>query len=366
MRDYYEVLGVARDASDADIKKAYRRLAMEHHPDRNPDSSESEEKFKEASNAYKILSDPDTRMRYDRFGHDGINGSANGFRGVEDIFSAFGDLFGDFFGGQTRRGPRRGADLQAELLLEFSEAVHGVEKELKIGRREPCDTCDGSGAKEGSRPSRCGGCGGSGQVMHSQGFFMIQTTCPNCRGDGIIIDDPCGACRGQGVKQVDKKLTISVPAGVEDGQTLRLAGKGEAAARGGKPGHLYVILRVKDDERFIREGENVLTVAPISYLTAVLGGTVEIPTLDDDCTGTETVDVEPGTQPGDVTIRRGEGIPRLSRRGGKGDHVVQFKVEIPTKLSDRESELLRELATESGVDAGGKKKKKKGLFGRKR
>lgn len=365
MRDYYEVLGVSRDASDADIKKAYRRLAMDCHPDRNPGCTKSEERFKEASNAYKVLSDPETRMRYDRFGHDGLNGSANGFRGVEDIFSAFGDLFGDFFGGQARRGARRGADIPAELVLDFAEAVHGAEKELTISRREACDTCDGSGAREGTHPGRCGGCGGSGQVMHSQGFFMIQTTCPSCRGEGIVITDPCRACRGQGVKKVDKKLTISVPAGVEDGQTLRLAGKGEAT-RGGKPGHLYVVLRVVDDERFIREGENILTVAPISYLTAALGGSVEIPTLDDHCTATEIVDVEPGTQPGDVHVRRGKGIPRLSRRGGHGDHVIQFKVEIPTKLGERERELLTELAAETEVETGDGGKKRKKLFRRKR
>jgi molecular chaperone DnaJ len=340
---------------------------MEYHPDRNPGCTDSEERFKECSAAYKVLTDPDTRSRYDRFGHDGLNGSAPGFRGVEDIFSAFGDLFGDFFGGQARRGTQRGADLKTELSLEFAEAVHGIEKELMIARREACLSCDGSGAKEGTRPSRCGGCGGSGQVMHSQGFFMIQTTCPTCRGEGIIIDDPCGACHGKGVTAVDKKLTISVPAGVEDGQTLRLAGKGESAARGGSPGHLYVVLRVGDDERFIREGDSVLTVAPISYITAALGGAVEVPTLDDGCTGSATIEIQPGTQPGDVHVRRGEGIPRLSRRGGRGDHVVQFKVEIPTQLDERERELLREIADATGVEAGdGRLKKKRGLFGRKR
>ena len=364
MRDYYEVLGVGKDACDADIKKAYRRLAMEYHPDRNPDCHESEEKFKECSTAYKVLSDPDTRSRYDRFGHDGLNGQLPGFGGVEDIFSAFGDLFGDFFGGQTRRGPRRGNDVKAELALEFAEAVHGIERELVVARREACDTCNGSGAKPGTRPTRCGGCGGSGQVMHSQGFFMIQTTCPGCRGEGIIIDDPCSDCRGKGVTAVDKKLTIAVPAGVEDGQTLRLAGKGEASPQGGKPGHLYVILRVAEDERFMREGDSILTVAPISYITAALGGTVEVPTLDEDCTGSTTIEVEPGTQPGDVQVRRGEGIARLSRRGGRGDHVVQFKVEIPTEISERERELLRELADETGVEPGAKRKRK--LFRRKR
>lgn len=353
MRDFYEVLGVSRDASTTDIKKAYRRLAMEYHPDRNPGDKEAEEKFKEASNAYKVLSDADQRSRYDRFGHAGLGGGGGGgfegFRGVEDIFSSFGDLFGDFFGGGRSRGPRRGADLQIQLELSFAEAVHGVTKEVDVDRNVPCDTCDASGAKPGTTPEICRVCDGKGQVLHSQGFFMIQTTCPGCRGDGKLIRDKCPDCRGSGVQARTSTLTVSVPAGVDDGTTLRLSGKGEASPAGGVPGHLYVHLRVTPDDRFIREGENVLTEVPISYLTAILGGEVEIPTLDDACTATETLAVAPGTQPGEVHIRRGKGIPRVSGRGA-GDHVIQFRVDIPKKLSKRERELLDELAEESGTD----------------
>jgi molecular chaperone DnaJ len=369
MRDFYEVLGVSRDASDTDIKRAYRRLAMEHHPDRNPNNPEAEEHFKEASNAYRVLSDPDQRSRYDRFGADGLNGAGGfggGFRGVEDIFSAFGDLFGDFFGGAgPRRGSARarGADLKVELPLTFAEAVHGVEKEIEVARRESCVTCAGTGAREGSSPTRCGTCDGRGQVMHAQGFFMIQTTCPTCRGEGVIVEDPCTDCRGEGVKRVEKTLNVAVPAGVDNGQTLRLAGKGETPARGGSPGHLYVVLRVEEDERFVREGESVLTVAPISYITAALGGRLEVPTLEDNCEGTIEIDIPAGTQPGDVQVRRGKGISRLSRRGGRGDQVIQFQVEIPRKLSAREKELLRELAAESGVEVD---EPKRTLFGRRK
>ena len=362
MRDYYEVLGVPRDAPAGDIKKAYRKMAMEFHPDRNSEP-EAEDRFKEAAVAYKVLSEPDQRSRYDQFGHAGVSGSASqGFSGADDIFSAFGDLFGDFFGGQRRRGGQpRGADLQVELSISFTEAVHGVEKDLTITRREGCKTCDGSGAKEGSAPTRCTTCGGNGQVMHSQGFFMIQTTCPECRGAGTTISDPCNDCAGSGLKKKRSKLTASVPAGVDNGQTLRLAGKGESPPRGGPAGHLYVVLRVEDDERFIREGDSVLTVVPISYITAALGGEVEVPTLEDECEGTTTMTVEPGTQPGATAVRRGEGIARLTRRGGRGDHVVQYSVEIPKKLSSREKELLRELADEGGLELN---KQKRGLFSR--
>lgn len=364
MRDFYEVLGVSRDASDADLKKAYRRLAMQYHPDRNPDDSEAEEKFKEASNAYKVLCDPDLRGRYDRFGPDGLRGGAGGpggFSGVEDIFSAFGDIFGDFFagGGGGRRRTPRGNDVRVDLRLTFAEAVWGTSREITVTRNEPCDTCDGSGAKPGTRPDACNVCAGKGQVLHSQGFFMIQTTCPQCRGEGVLIRDKCPECRGRGVNSRDKELTANVPAGVDNGQTLRLAGKGEPV-RGGQPGHLYVVLHVEPDQRFAREEENILTEAPISYLKAALGGEVEVPTLDDECNGTTVVEVKPGTQPGDVIIRRGEGIPRVGH-GGRGDQVVQFKVVIPTELDEREAERLREIATDLGEEVA---EPKRSLFSR--
>jgi molecular chaperone DnaJ len=364
MRDFYEVLGVAREASDGDIKKAYRKLAMEFHPDRNPGDKSAEDKFKEAANAYKVLADPNQRARYDQFGPEGLNGASAGFRGVDDVFSAFGDLFADFFGQSRGRRERRGADLEVGVELSFAEAVHGVTKEIEIHRQEPCATCDGSGAKAGTSRETCATCKGKGQVLHAQGFFMIQTTCPTCRGEGSTVRDRCGACRGSGAVSKSSTLSVSVPAGVDDGQTLRLAGKGEAArgGAGGAAGHLYVQLRVQPDERFLREGEDVLTEVPLSYVMAALGGEVEVPTLEDNCTATAKIEVKAGTQPGDVMVQKGKGVPRVGARG-RGDHVVRFKVEIPKKLSSRERELLREIAEERGEVADGKRGSG-GLFSR--
>jgi molecular chaperone DnaJ len=360
MRDYYEVLGVARDVSKADLKRAYRRLAMKYHPDQNPDDPQAEERFKEAADAYAVLSDDEKRAIYDRYGHEGLKmgGRASGFGGIEDVFSAFGDVFGDFFGGgRGRQREVRGNSLRIGLRLSFAEGVWGATKEVEIARNETCATCSGSGAKAGTRPEACGTCGGKGQVLHSQGFFMIQTTCPNCRGEGTIVRDPCADCRGAGTQRKRSKLSISVPAGVETGQTLRLGGKGDPAPGGhgqGRPGDLLVDLNVLADERFVREGADVLTEVPISYLKAALGGEVEVPTLDDECRGTASIKVEPGTQPGDVIVRKGQGVPRVDGRG-RGEHVVRFRVEIPKRLSKREKELLRELAEVSGEkgDAGG-------------
>ncbi len=365
MRDFYEVLGLSKDASSADVKKAYRRLAMEHHPDRNAGDTESEEKFKEASNAYKVLSDDDQRARYDQYGHSGLGrggGGFEGFRGTEDIFSAFGDLFGDFFGGARGRGPRPGADLQVPLKLTFAEAVTGCSKEIEVSRQVSCDTCEGSGAAEGSKPTACGQCKGSGQVVHSQGFFMIQTACPQCQGEGRVIKDKCKTCEGVGTQSETGMITATVPAGVDRGQTLRLAHKGEASSGGGRPGHLYVILDIGEDDRFIREGENVLVEVPISYLQACLGADIEVDTLEDDCTGTDTLEIKAGTQPGDAVVRRGKGIPIVGGRG-RGDLVYQFTVEIPTKLNAKERDLLKSLAEESGLEVGDGKR---GLFSRRK
>jgi molecular chaperone DnaJ len=364
MRDFYEVLGVEREASESDIKKAYRRLAMEHHPDRNPGDKSAEDKFKEAANAYRVLSDPDQRARYDQFGPDGLNGNMGGFRGVDDIFSAFGDLFSDFFGAQRGRRQRRGADLQVHVELTFAEAVHGAAREIEIQRQESCETCEGSGAKPGTGRETCQVCKGNGQVLHAQGFFMIQTTCPNCRGEGSIVRERCASCRGAGVVARSSKLTVNVPAGVDDGQTLRLAGKGEGARGGGPPGHLYVTLSVATDPRFVRDGEDVLTEVPVSYVMAALGGQVEVPTLEDQCEGTATVEVAPGSQPGDVLVRRGKGVARVGGRGS-GDHVVRFRVEIPKKMTAGERDLLKQIAEERGEAVGDGKGATKGrLFGR--
>ncbi len=364
MRDLYEVLGVPKDASTSEIKKSYRRLAMKYHPDQNPDDPEAEENFKEAANAYAVLADKEKRARYDQFGHDGLRGgAAAGFSGVEDIFSAFGDIFGDFFGGgRGRQRQPRGADIKIELQLEFAEAVWGATKEVEVKRHVPCGLCKGSGAKAGTKPRTCDTCGGRGQVMHSQGFFMIQTTCPGCRGEGVIISDPCTTCRGRGLEPKVSTLSVTVPPGVDDRQTLRLAGKGEAPPDH-RAGHLFVILRVKPDKRFLREAENILHEVHISYIKAALGGQVEIPTLEDECKGTKVIDIKSGTQPEDVVIQRGEGIARLNDRG-RGDYVVQFKVDIPKKLSRKEKELLRELAAESGENLDDVKPPKGGLFSR--
>jgi molecular chaperone DnaJ len=366
MRDLYEVLGVKREASQAEIKKAYYRLAKQYHPDHNPGDKGAEEKFKEAANAYQVLCDEDQRARYDKFGFDGItrgNGPGGaGFSSVEDIFSAFGDLFGDFFGGRGRgRVQARGNDLKTDVSLSFAEAVWGATKEVKIRRDVPCATCHGSGAKSGSKPETCSTCQGKGQVVHAQGFFMVQTTCPRCRGEGQLIKDPCGECNGRRVKAESATLQVTVPPGVDDNQTLRLAGKGEQPPGGGQAGHLYVVLHVVGDERFRRDGEDVITEVPISIAKAALGGEVTVPTLDDSCNGTAVLELKAGTQPGDVFVRRGQGIPRLDGRG-RGDHAYQFKVEVPKKLTAKQAELMKALAEELGEESVGEVKR--GLFGR--
>ncbi len=367
MRDLYEVLGVERGASQADLKKAYRRLAQQYHPDKCPDDKSAEDRFKEAANAYQILADEEQRAAYDRYGFDGIRGAGRGagnpgFSSVEDIFSAFGDLFGDFFGGRAsgKRQPR-GADLRVDLELSFAEAVWGCQKDVKVTRAIACATCNATGAAPGSKPEVCKTCQGKGQVVHAQGFFMVQTTCPHCRGAGKSIKDPCEDCRGRGAKPETATMNVTVPAGVDDGQTLRLAGKGESAP-GGTTGHLYVVLHVQGDERFKRDGDDILTEIPVSFVKAALGGEVEIYTLEDGCNGVATVELKPGTQPGDAMVRRGQGIPHVGEHG-RGDQVIQFKVEIPKKLSQRQEELLRELATEMEENV---KAEKRGLFSRKK
>jgi molecular chaperone DnaJ len=369
MRDLYEVLGCDRQANASDLKKAYYRLAKQYHPDHNPNDKAAEDKFKEASNAYQILSDEEQRARYDRFGFDGLRGmngqGGGGFSNVEDIFSAFGDLFGDFFGGRTSGGRRqqRGADLRIDLGLAFAEAVWGVSKDVQVPRNVPCGPCNGTGAKPGTKPETCRTCNGKGQVVHAQGFFMVQTACPHCRGAGKQVKDPCEDCRGRGTRPETSTLNVSVPAGVDDGQTLRLAGKGETAP-GGAAGHLYVVLHVQGDERFKRDGEDVLTEVPISFVKAALGGEIEVPTLEDNCTGNTTIRLDPGIQPGDVLVRRGHGIPRVGAAApGRGDQVIQFKVAIPKKLTGRQEELLRELASDLGETV---KEKRAGMFGRKK
>jgi len=347
-KDYYEVLGVPRNADPSDLKRAYRRLAMELHPDRNPNNPEAEGRFKEASEAYQVLSDPERRASYDRFGHAGPSSGFGGagFSDIGDIFSAFSDIFGDVFrggGGGGPRGPGRGADIETRLAISFAEAAVGVTKEVKIRRRAPCGSCRGSGAQPGSTPEVCQQCGGRGQVMHSQGFLMISTTCPICRGEGRIVRTPCSECQGTGIDHQEDTLQIAIPAGVDDGSTLRLMGRGEAAARGGRPGNLYVILRVEADPRFERDGADLHTEVVVSFPQLALGDKVTIPTIE----GETELDLPAGTQPGDTLTLRGKGMPKLEERGN-GDIVAHVKLQVPTALTPEEEEHLRAYAAAGG------------------
>lgn len=344
-RDYYEVLGVARDAEAEAIKKAYRKVALQTHPDRNPGDKEAEARFKEAAEAYEVLSDSEKRARYDRFGHEGLRGAGvHDFSNFESIFEAFGDIFGGggIFGDLFGRGGRRharGASLKVELELEFLEAARGVEKTIEIRRNERCGTCDGSGAKKGSMPKTCRMCGGVGQVRRSQGFFAIQTVCPECRGEGRVIDDPCKDCRGEGVKPARREITVRIPKGIEDGTRMRLTGEGDAAPQGGSPGDLFVFLRVRSHEFFGRDGDDLLCEVPITFAQAALGAKIQVPTFD----GPHDLEVPRGTQTGTVFRLAGLGFESLRGRR-RGDERVQVVVETPRELSDRQEELLRELA----------------------
>jgi molecular chaperone DnaJ len=364
-RDYYEVLGVQKGAEAGEIKKAYRRLAMEHHPDRNPGDHRAEERFKELAEAYQVLSDPDKRQLYDRFGHQGPRGAGfQGFSGVEDILSHFAEFFGGGFGfGAARtRGPRveQGEDIQIEMTLDFVEAAAGASKKVEVRRHVHCQPCGGSGAKPGTSASSCGTCGGRGQVAHNQGIFMIATTCPTCRGRGRVVKERCNDCRGSGAVEKTETVTVQVPAGIDDGQTLRVPGKGEAGPSGGPAGHLYVHFRVEGDPRWERDGDNLLTQIDLTYAQAALGTTVSVPTLDGD---TELA-VDAGTQPGTVSVLRGKGVPNVHGRG-KGDLLVRLNIVVPKRLSDEQRKLVEELgaldevAVRQEEEGGWFRKKKK-------
>jgi molecular chaperone DnaJ len=340
-RDYYEILGVGRDATEADLKKAYRRLAMKHHPDRNPGNPEAEARFKEAKEAYEVLSDKEKRAAYDRFGHAGVQGGAGmgGFGGADAFSDIFGDVFGDIFGAGRRGGRNqvyRGADLRYELELTLEQAVAGDTVTIEIPAQVECTRCAGKGAEPGSRPISCKTCGGAGQVRVAQGFFSIQQTCPNCGGAGITIDKPCRECHGRGRVRKNKTLSVKVPPGVDNGDRIRLAREGEPGRNGGPPGDLYVDIAVQPHPIFTREGQNLSCEVPISFATAALGGTVEVPTLD----GNVVLKIPPETQSGSLFRLRGKGV-RSVRESGVGDLFCRVTVETPVNLTAEQKEKLR-------------------------
>lgn len=346
-RDYYEVLGVSRDATDAELKTAYRRLAVRHHPDRS-DEADAEERFKEATEAYGVLSDPASRARYDAGGHAAVGGAGGGFDPTAfsdfgDLFGAFRDIFGMDFGGFGGGGrgvrPTRGADLLDELAISFEDAALGTTCELAVARLDACTDCAGSGAETGTSRTACQACGGRGQLVHRQGFFAVSRPCPRCRGRGSVVESPCQACRGEGRVQVERTLRVRVPAGIDDGQRIRLAGEGEAGEHGGPPGDLYVEVRVQPHDVFVREGVDLHLSLPLSFPQVALGTTVSLPTLE----GELELDVPAGTEAGDVLRVKGRGVPRVGR-SGRGDLLVHVRVRTPRSLSKAQRKLLREYA----------------------
>jgi len=346
-RDYYEVLGVSRTATDQEIKSAYRKLALKFHPDRNPGDKAAEDQFKEGAEAYAVLADTDKRHLYDRFGHAGLGGAATGgfdptvFTGFEDILGGLGDIFGfgDVFGGGRRRGgPQRGADLRYDLEISFEEAAKGAETSIQIPRQETCETCSGSGAAEGSKPTSCPQCQGRGQLRYQQGFFTVARTCGQCRGTGSVIARPCATCKGAGRVQKERKLTVRIPAGIATGQRMRLTGEGEAGTAGGPHGDLYVVIHVQDHPFFQREGNDPYCAIPLNFPTLALGGEITIPTLD----GSEPFKIPEGTQTGSSFRVRGRGMPDVSGRG-RGDLIVTVTAITPKKLTKDQKKLLAQL-----------------------
>ncbi|MBK7706422.1 MAG: molecular chaperone DnaJ [Acidobacteria bacterium] len=346
-RDYYEILGVSKNASETEIKTAYRRLAVQHHPDKNPGDHAAEDKFKEAAEAYSVLSDANKRASYDRFGHAGANGQGfggfegQGFSNIEDIFDLFG--FGDMFGGGRGRGSRtssqRGADLRYDLEIALEDAAHGKEEKLHIPRLETCDECDGRGAEKGTDPEACIACAGSGQTRYQQGFFSVMRTCANCGGKGQIIKSPCKKCRGAGRVEKERTLEIKIPAGVETGSRLRVGGEGEAGVNGGLTGDLYVVIHVKEHDLFERQGVNLYASVPISFTQAALGAEISVKTLD----GEEMLKVPAGTQTGTVFRIKNQGMPNLGGRG-KGDLFVAATLVTPKNLTKDQRKILEQLA----------------------
>lgn len=354
-RDYYEILMVERTETQDGIKKAYRKLAMQFHPDKNPGNPEAEEKFKEAAAAYEVLGDPEKRAKYDRFGHaafqNGGRGGGGGFSDAEDIMSHFGDIFGDIFGmgggrqrSANRNQPRRGSDLRYLTEISLADVISGVEREIEFDTEDTCKECSGSGAEKGSKPEACATCGGHGQVRVSQGFFQMQTTCPTCHGQGSMIKNKCRSCKGSGRQKQHRKISLNIPAGVDSGTRLRVAGEGEGGYMGGPSGDLFVEIRVAEDENFEREGDQLYTQFDVNYLQLLLGAEVPVPTV----TGEATLKIPKGTQVGETLKIPGQGVPSL-RSGRRGDLHVQIGVSFPKKLSKKEEELLKSLAEMQGV-----------------
>lgn len=366
-RDYYEVLGVSKDASEKEIKKAFRKKAMEYHPDRNQNSKEAEEKFKEVNEAYEILSDPQKRETYDRFGHAGFDpnaggGFSGGFGGgFSGDFSDLGDIFGDMFGGMfgggrsRRQGPTKGADLRYSMSISFEEAAFGTEKEIKIRRDEECDECHGTGAKPGTSPKTCPDCNGTGQIRKAirtpLGSMMQQTTCPRCNGTGEIIETPCSKCQGRKTISVEKTIKVKIPAGISDESTLRMQGDGQPGKKGGPRGDLFIHIDVRPHPLFVRDGNDVWLEVPISIVQATLGDELEVPTLDSKI----KYKIPEGTQTGTVFRIKGKGIPYL-RATGRGDQLIRVKVEIPKNLNDKQKELLKEFGNTLGESSQEHKK----------
>ncbi len=353
-RDFYEILGVSRTATDQEIKSAYRRLAVRHHPDKNPNDSAAEDKFKEAAEAYSVLSDVEQRRRYDRLGHAGVSSGggatwgAPGFGGIEDILGdlfGFGDVFGSGRSGSRRSAAQRGADLRYDLEISLEESARGLTAQLRIPRLESCETCKGSGAAEGTQPESCQTCGGTGQVRYQQGFFSVARTCHACRGAGRLIRTPCADCQGAGRIEREKQMEVKIPAGVETGSRLRVQGEGESGTQGGPPGDLYVVIHVSEHEQFERQGNNLYSSVPITFAQAALGAEIQVTTLDNE----EKLKIPLGTQTGTVFRLKGKGMPVLGGRG-KGDLFVAVTVITPTSLTREQRKLLEQLAEVENQD----------------
>ncbi|EGT2198053.1 TPA: molecular chaperone DnaJ [Clostridioides difficile] len=361
-RDYYEVLGISKGAEAQEIKKAYRKLAMKYHPDRNPGDKEAEEKFKEINEAYEVLSDDTKRKTYDQFGHDGLNGQGGfggqGFGGFEDMFGdIFGDMFGGSFGGgrTRRRGPQRGADIRQSVTISFEEAAFGKKMSIKVNRSEECEECNGTGAKPGTSKKTCSTCNGTGQVRTVQrtpfGNIASSRPCSACNGTGEVIESPCSKCHGTGNTRKVKTIEVDIPAGIDDGQMIKLSGQGEVGEKGAPRGDLYIVVNVKSHPLFTRDGNDIYFEMPITFVQATLGDEIEVPTLD----GKVKYSVPEGTQTGTVFRLKEKGIPRI-RGNSRGDQYVKVVVEIPKKLNDKQKELLREFAKECGSNVHEKKK----------